>query len=1756
MNLSIFFSYFFCSESDFALRPFSASLQHPNHHNHHHTNSRRQDGFMAPIGTADGGIGIHPPPIVRHHPHHQSTLTSTSISGASSLYDEPDFGILTAPVPRGSGSNPRPSFQRIRLTNPNSAQSQKPPPSLSSISLSMPQQHTSRQIHPPKQTIGSPFVLPDEFVPVTLTESPAPNFHRLVGLPSTSGRIPQSPAPLPPPPPPPQPVPISIPSSQPQRQSFRRIKPPTHGNWRGSKPKTPTTIQPPPPPPPPPAISIEPSQVRPNAGRVPISSNIPIIAASDKLIGRGPITGAQDDDLSHKPNALDNEDHDSGINIDHDRSSSFYGNRVSPPSNTNDDNGILVIESLSRNSNLFEPIRTRTALNFGPQSTPTISTAVVPTPTIPLTYYTTYTYYTTVVRGPHTAMLSREQVSSSTQLKPIDRNIVTAIEFSDGYIQPTSPTKMLLGTKTKGATTTIYNVASRIQVFNDDLYKVIFATNSKMIPRPSPTSLAAAVSGPVSSHRITPTRVQITPILLESTKIMTRHPPIQNNKPVTVRLEQLQKQVKKQLSLLTYYYTLIDGTQTQYSTRVEESSTNYNGDLQTLLPSMAPTIDSYGLLKIIQPNSIVPLGSRANGGSTTIVNLALNNYIQFSRIKDAQVDIVPTSSLSPSSRIQATRLSTISSSMEPEEPETLRETAKLGSTNIYLDTSIPTPSLSLSSTPTIIEPNESTSTTSTRSRTPSSPRRPGIRIKLKPSRSKIVNQISRLPSTVETSEQIQPTEDSTTLYNNNMLTPTIVDQTPVLSTTVDSSNEEDSPTSSSRKKVSFTLRRPGSSGGVNRFFSRRPSTNLFNQPSSSTRFTSPDITNIQPSLASSIMSSLIESTMSIYPPEVSSSPASIVSSTPSLPSQIDSSSSLDNWSAIFVQPSPSPSPVWQPSSSQSSLSPTPASRINKSRLVVLTRLAGAVNKWSPMYNNRIRVSSRRLIKSSHPLTSMMTESSSMEPASHETVVYETTTRTVPFNLGPTATYIIEEVTNTRVVDSMEDTLTPSIEDITRIVPQDSSDSTILSSPTPELSITQSLSSNKPSIARTYVVVETSDILTTSTLYSTYTYFATLFNGTQTSITPLEEIKTEYLTLREPILITKTIVPTAQFTPTNAVVLPSQTPSSSSSEASTISIGSSISDSSDDHDNNFNDITRLVTETYSTQTTLTHFITLFSGSHTILSSIEEISPTVMTRTRYVTPYTLLSSNINSQHVNVMINSNTMATTSSTSYHNLPSLTTEYNDDTTTTTTTSNDLMITDNLPTDRPSPSQPLTTPGSISYEIGPLDQNDFIMVKQHDHRKPVPNRTLSDQQQSTTTTTNAVLESGSVIELEDLLDGVHDAGPIGETIKDIVKDIFIKDDDGDTAAITTTTTTSPINDGQRQPDTTTIAPSTSPTAKATPSLNRYPMYLSPPLQKSSKYYDSSRDNNVIFSTQSDDTNKPTVSTRYVTSIEKSIRTLTLTSTKVREKHYHYHHSFRSLLLISINYFFSANLFICLSRPHDKNQVYYTRDSPLTITSVLTTTLPPITYVSTIIGSKTILGTYNSITPTKTTIMDSSTTTQTVSNMPSINIASSPSSSTTTVSSTVSPSTRPRLHRPKLANDMLNKAKVAPIFNTGGKTISKSNGNTQQQPNLVRNNHTTNVTITVDHLQLCDPACNVTNKEYCRESDIPNLYTCECRPGYVRRPSDNLCQGNGCFALTIFNETNIHTFYLFIFIHNRNNIQFILHGRNQKLFGHCTRVENC
>lgn len=532
------------------------------------------------------------------------------------------------------------------------------------------------------------------------------------------------------------------------------------------------------------------------------------------------------------------------------------------------------------------------------------------------------------------------------------------------------------------------------------------------------------------------------------------------------------------------------------------------------------------------------------------------------------------------------------------------------------------------------------------------------------------------------------------------------------------SSVQSEPAHSQRKKVAFTLRRPGSSG-INRFFSRRPSSHLFYPAtiSPSAPINLPSTSSVEPLVVSS--SPVENPSTSMYPLLTPTFEEDKHSFEPKeTPSMLASSAFTTD------QPASSPvSPLWSIVTSPTlsvPYSPSPvfqASRKpNRNRFVVLTRLAGDMNKWSPLYNSRIRVSSRRVIKSTNPMSNMLDSSMAFEPvSSYETMLFETTTHTVPFTIGSTTTYTTVEETNTRILAPSMDDISISSDQFPTIEPTSAYDSPLT---------TATVGMDGQSKPNSFVIVETSDTMTISTLYSTYTYFATLFNGTQTSITPLEEIKTEYLTLREPVVVTRTIIPTAQFTSTSGSKIEptSAQPKVSPTLASTISVVPGLESAYSTSD----DPNRLITETYSTQTTLTHFITLFSGSHTILSSIEEVSPTIMTRTRQVTPLTLATSTVmySKEEADDATAMPTLAPAAGDQElegdKNSGEMTTEQPE-----TTTIMSSMATTNA--DLPTPSPPLTTSGSISYETGPLDKEMFVV----DEGMPKSNHTsINDQKPS------------------------------------------------------------------------------------------------------------------------------------------------------------------------------------------------------------------------------------------------------------------------------------------------------------------------------------------------------------------------------------------------------------------------------------------
>lgn len=1227
--------------------------------------------------------------------------------------------ILTAPVPRGSSSNPRPSFQRIRLSRPHPASPATPP---------------ARLTQPAEEgdSAGETPLLPPQTTPQPVT-----------------------------------------------RQSFRRVRP-SSASTRRVRPKPPPTAAPARP-------EFEPSGVTLPPG---------------ELRARGPINAA-DDDLWHKHNAVDNEEEGDS------RDPHYFGTRF-PSGEAPADNGVLMIGSLSR-----APDPSRTPVR-----------PAVPTPTIPLTFLTTYTYLTTVQRGPHTALLSRLSVDSATVVQPIDRHIVTAIEENGGVLLSASASP--LGSKTKGQTTTVYNVASEIRVFNEDLYKVIFATRTE---QPLP---------PVSS---------------QWEPSQPSDPPTPPPEPVRVPLHSLETEAKWQVAQYTYFYTLVDSLRTRYSTRTEATTLPFTGQLASLAPSLATSIGPDGDLAILSPTSTVPLGSRAQGHLTTVVNLALNHHIHFDHVRHALLtpDIEPSRPVEEpvlTQWVSPTASHSLASSLHSTEGQSApppSHSPTLATPHLSQTPNAPSPSPTPLPTPT------------TRVRTHST-RRPAVRVRVKPVRSKL-SHLSRLssPSPPQSSAVSPPPESSQSVSPSPEATPTLP---PPAST--------DSPLSA-RKKVAFTVRKPGHSP-VNRFLSRRPSV------SHRARVT----------------------------PELSPTPS---------PEATATRTETPSSSQVTATP-----PLESPSLSASS-------RASKHRYRVFTRIGGAVNNWNPLYASRVRVSSRKVLKSTSPPD---------QPVSLETA-YETTTHTVPFTIGSSTIYTTVEETNSRVVTHSP--LSPSFQPPATPTDHTHTASTSESRLVATSSVTSSASSLLPRVepVSASVLLETSQVESTSTLYSTLTYYATLFNGSQTSVTPLEEVKTEYVTLRAPVTLTRTVLPS---TAAHSTVTHS-TQSTDSNDLMQL-IGSS-----------------LVTETFSTHTTLTHFITLFSGSHTILSSIEEISPTVLVLTRPI---------------------------------------------------------------------SQPTSSlPAPVSRTTLPVSSTSSLV-----------GQSISPATPTDTSPVNSTVESGSVIELKELLEGVHDAGQIGETIKDIVKDIVTNKQADRESPDTPTTTPLP---------TTTLAPSLGPDRPT--SRGRHPVFVASAKPAKQQPGSDQSTQPVIFSTQSDQP-QSSLSTKYVTSVDKSIRTLTLTSTKV-----------------------SDTASECPTKPA---QVYYTRDSPLTITSLLTTTIPAVTYVSTIIGSKTILGTYNSITPTRTETPP-----------PASSVVTGQPTTTTATPTT----TRPRLHRPKASDPPLVKAKVTPFL-----TSRKAPNSTTppSPPPLARN----------ESQEVCSPACNATKREYCRQ--WKGQYGCECRPGFVRRPSDGLCQG--------------------------------------------------
>lgn len=274
---------------------------------------------------------------------------------------------------------------------------------------------------------------------------------------------------------------------------------------------------------------------------------------------------------------------------------------------------------------------------------------------------------------------------------------------------------------------------------------------------------------------------------------------------------------------------------------------------------------------------------------------------------------------------------------------------------------------------------------------------------------------------------------------------------------------------------------------------------------------------------------------------------------------------------------------------------------------------------------------------------------------------------------------------------------------------------------------------------------------------------------------------------------------------------------------------------------------------------------------------------------------------------------------------------------------------------------------------------------------------------------------------------------------------------------------------------------------------------------------------TIFFTDNNGLTNPTetgispTSTRYITSVESMTRTLTLTTTKV----------------------------------------YYTRDSPLTITSVLTTTIAPRTFVSTIIGSRTILGTAGessktvelenakpvneeaATTVTTTTLIFNSITTTVVRTLV---IPSVQASKTTT---SIKPSRKPYTpFKPPQRSTTPSSVSIRPPGSrtrspylakykpSTPKPISTTSGTSETVPinNDLGSKKVNTISTKLYDDDQCRPACNSANKEMCREID--GIFKCECRPGFARKENNNICEGKD---INLFIRINFQMLNVLLFL---------------------------
>ncbi|GIX85666.1 uncharacterized protein CEXT_175881 [Caerostris extrusa] len=277
---------------------------------------------------------------------------------------------------------------------------------------------------------------------------------------------------------------------------------------------------------------------------------------------------------------------------------------------------------------------------------------------------------------------------------------------------------------------------------------------------------------------------------------------------------------------------------------------------------------------------------------------------------------------------------------------------------------------------------------------------------------------------------------------------------------------------------------------------------------------------------------------------------------------------------------------------------------------------------------------------------------------------------------------------------------------------------------------------------------------------------------------------------------------------------------------------------------------------------------------------------------------------------------------------------------------------------------------------------------------------------------------------------------------------------------------------------------------------------------------SSGDTTIFFPVPGGNNGQPSSpGTRYVTSVESVTLTLTLTT----------------------------------------SSVYQTEGTPVTVTSVLTTTIPPRTFVSTIIGSRTILGTQPEPTEAVQVIPSlqpsESTTTVTTTTLIFNSIA------TTVVRTLVIPtnafqptkvSTNTATEDPKLAlggvavpgqkpKPTVTTRKPIQLFKSGNRPTEPTTPKparagpplklfptkpptttakpTPARPNTTKKTFRKPGKTLIPIVDGCPRECNLKNKEVCKQNP-DRSWSCQCRPGFFKTEGSDECKDVKSYVVVV------------------------------------------